>query len=166
MSKDKRPMKRKQPVGHPRIYTEELTRNILNDFAEWIYGTHEETNEEGETIELPNIYFADFQQYVKEQYGIILTLFVNGIRQNNKDAYEEYQALRDMLSQKIIKESNRGYVKYQQAQLELTRRFGWTEKIETKNENVNTQIVWNEQKTYPNTENTENQSVENENDIE
>lgn len=159
-------MKRKQPVGQPQKYTDEILDMIINDFEQWIYGTYEEINAEGETITKPNLFYFNYVQRVQETFGLRIPAVLNSIRKSNPERYVAFQSIKDILAEKLISYSMQGHLKENSTKFYLMARHQWSEKIETKNENVNTQIVWNEQKTYSNTENTENQSVENENNTE
>lgn len=158
---NKRPMKKKQPVGQPPLYTEELCDQVMDFMELWVFGTSQVLTEEGfKTV--PNIFFYEFKKQVYETFGIVIPKFLNSIRSNKPEQYERFQELKEVIAERLameaMKDNFASFAKYY-----LSAKFtGWSEKSETKNENTNT-ITWNETKIY---DNTDNQVVENENDEE
>lgn len=137
-----------KPKEGRTIYTDELCDMINNDFEEFIYGTYEEINEEGETIVKPNLFYFEFTKRIQQTFGISVPAMLNSIRTNKPEKYKEFQRIKELLAEKLIQYSMQGYLKENSTKFYLMARHQWSEKVETKNENINTQIVWNEEKTY------------------
>lgn len=129
-------------------YTEEFVNIMLEDFFNWIIGTTPVITEEG-LINKENIFYFDYVRHFYESYNIQLPSVLNSIRTNKPEQYKVFQELKDILAEKMIKGAIEGKLKEVSTKFYLSARFkGWSEKLETKNENTNTSITWNEEKTY------------------
>lgn len=128
-------------------YSEEFIDTLIETFEEWIYGTTPTLTPDG-MVDKPNLFYFEFTRYFRETFGTSVPNILNSIRSNKPEHYEKFQEVKKILAEKLIQESMKGNLKEVSTKFYLGARFKWSEKIETKNENINTSIVWNEKKTY------------------
>lgn len=160
---EKRPMKKKQPVGQPSIYSEELCDQVMDFMELWVFGSTQVLTEEGfKTI--PNVHYFQFKKQVYETFNIIIPKLLNSIRNNKPEQYERFQELKEIMAERLAEEALKENVSVNFAKYYLSAKYkGWSEKSETKNENhnFNQEIVWEEIKQY---DKPDNQVVEDDND--
>lgn len=165
MAKDKRPMKKKKPVGQPPLYSEELCDQVMEFMEQWVFGNSQVLTEEGlKTV--PNVHYYEFKKQVFETFGIIIPKLVNSIRNNKPEQYERFQELKEVMAERVVMETAKGNLSAPFMKYYLSAKFkGWSEKSETKNENhnFNQEIIWEETKSY---DKPDNQLVEDDNDEE
>lgn len=162
---EKRPMKKKKPVGQPPKYSEEVCDQIMEFFENWVFSSTQVLTEEGlKTV--PNVHYYEFKRQVYETFGIIIPKFLNSIITHKPEQYERFQELKEILGERIAQEALKDNVNTNFAKYYLSAKYkGWSEKSETKNENhnFNQEIVWEEIKQY---DKPDNQVVEDDNDVE
>lgn len=139
------------PNGHfakgnkiAQVYPDGFFELSLKTFDEWLFS---QAMYEGEE-ENKKVFMYDFYVHYREIYGVTFTRVVASMHENAPELYKEYLAMREIMAENLIKIASEGKLKEQSIRFYLNSRFNWSEKTETKNENINKEIVWKEIKTY------------------
>lgn len=132
-------------VDEDNISKQGFLNIFLDDFARWILYDPQPLTDEDKPI--LNLYLADYDKRCYELFGMLRTKIVRDLKEY-PELLEEYTALTELLSEKLVKHAMQGDIKDTISKFYLQARFNWTEKIETHNTNENVSIVWNETRTY------------------
>lgn len=113
-------------------WTEEACHELLDKLQEWY--------DEDET----NIYFQEF--ILKE--GLYRDV-LDYVQRKFTSVSERFQYFQDLQEARLVRLATKGVTKEGFTKFMLINKFGYSERIETKNENTNnTSITWNEEKSY------------------
>lgn len=117
-------------------WTEEACHELLDRLDEWY--AEDETN----------IYFKEF--ILKE--GLYRDA-LDYIQRKFPSVSERFQYFQDLQEARLVSLATKGITKEGFTKFMLINKFGYSERIETKNENTNnTSITWVEEKSYDNEE--------------
>lgn len=125
-------------------WTEEKALDLLRELKEWMFETEDIFDRDGNKIgvrDKGNVLWKDFL-YRKGLYDMIIYHLKEKFTSFEKEL-EEVKAIQEHRLQML---GLNGSSNVQMAKFILTNRHGWKERVE--NENKNTNVIWNETKTY------------------
>ena len=141
------------PNGHfakgnkiAQVYPDGFFELALNEFDTWLFESVQDVGEEGTNSQ--NIWMIDFYRNFRETFGVSFLKVIRSMQQQDQDLYQEYLDMKEVMGENLIKLSAEGKLKENSVRFYLNSRYNWSEKSETKNENINQDIVWKETKTY------------------
>lgn len=127
-------------------WTEQEVSDVLDRLEDWLFEEEEITREDGTTYikENRNIFFKDFLH----REGLYDD-WIHKQSKNFPDQGDRIAKFKKLQEQKLITNAIFGRTKEAMTKFILQANYGYKERLETTNTNINdTTINWNEKKTY------------------